>query len=77
MDYLGEGGAKGLLAPLSNYLGGLPPPPLPTPMHYDRRIHVCNDSKRETNKAYSVIRTKNAFMANALGLLADSLQSSR
>ena len=31
---LGGGGAKGMLAPLSNYWGGLAPPgpPLPTPM---------------------------------------------
>ena len=34
MDYCG-GGAKGMLAPLSNYWGGLAPPgpPLPTPMY--------------------------------------------
>ena len=39
MDYSkGGGGAKGMLAPLSNILGGgggwppCPPPPLPTPM---------------------------------------------
>ena len=37
---IGRGGAKGMLAPLSNYWGAcpLPPPPglpLPTPMHYN------------------------------------------
>ena len=34
MDYWGGGGgAKGMLVPPLKLLGGLPPPPLPTPIH--------------------------------------------
>ena len=33
MNYRGGGVAKGMLAPTLKLLGGLPPPPLPTPMY--------------------------------------------
>ena len=39
VDYLGgggEGGGKGYVGPPLKLLGGLPPPPLPTPMSYTK-----------------------------------------
>ena len=53
MDYWGGGGAKGMLAPLSNYWGAWPPcpPPLPTPMR-------CLYSEAITEEAWLVLHDR-------------------